>query len=64
MCEDEEIHFGRLRDETRALVVVVGENPATYIAFSSAEAKLNASIKAGLESLGAVNLGREVDSGH
>ena len=34
------------------------------IALSSAEAELNASIKAGIESLGVVNMGRELDSEH
>ena len=33
-------------------------------AFSSAEAELNASIKAGIESLGVANMGRELDSEH
>ena len=42
---------------------MVGENPQ-LIALSSAEAELNASIKAGIESLGAVNVGRELDSEH
>ena len=34
------------------------------IALSSAEAELNASIKAGIESLGVANMSRELDSEH
>ena len=34
------------------------------IALSSAEAELNASIEAGIEPLGVINMGRELDSEH